>query len=149
MRDVLVLIYSTLLGRQPGTNSNTYYGNESVHLWALSRGSDVSRYLRIGACMTSYANELVRLTVLGPSAQLPAAYSNMGIEYARIATCLTSLIGDRPSDYTRAVSATSNPYPPIWSSDSPHHSSDVIGTGRVLASPKVGADVTYQMWPER
>jgi len=32
-----------------------------------------------------------------------------------------------PSDCTRAVSATSNPYPPIWSSDSPHYSSDVIG----------------------
>ena len=57
----------------------------------LGRGSDVSRYLRIGARLTSYANELVRLTVLGPSARQAAAPLNMVMNQRPTAACLVCL----------------------------------------------------------
>jgi len=57
MRDVLVLIYSTLLGRQPGTNPTPKNGDELVGLWSSEPWLPASRYLRIGARLTSYANE--------------------------------------------------------------------------------------------
>jgi len=47
MRDVLVLIYSTLFGRQPGTDSNSQYGNESVNLRASEPCLPASRYLNM------------------------------------------------------------------------------------------------------
>jgi len=55
MPHVLVLIYSTLFGRQPGTNSNSQYGNESVNLWASEPWLFLFGF--------------GRLTMLGPSAR--------------------------------------------------------------------------------
>ena len=84
-------------GRQPGTNSNSQYGNESVNLWAsepwlhcqsLSQyGPRIDARLTSHMLLTSYTMWPSRysdtMLLLGPSAQLLSAYLNMGIELDR------------------------------------------------------------------